>query len=95
MVIVPLADIAGSGVAIPLAASGGARSIIIAITTGTGIVRLGDSTVTAAKGVSVPTLASGQQLVLPMSGDINERYSLASTYLYVGNSTTVSVSLIE
>lgn len=50
---------------------------------------------TAAKGVSVPTLASGQQLVLPMSGDINERYSLASTYLYVGNSTTVSVSLIE
>jgi hypothetical protein len=94
MILVPLADIAGAGVAVQLGTSGVARSIIFTITTGTGIVRVGDSTVSATKGSSVPSLASGQQLVLPVSSDLNERYGLASTYVYIGNSTTVSITLI-
>ena len=91
MTITPLADLVGANSAVPLASAGIARQVMLTIATGTGSVRIGDSTVSSSKGASVPTTG----LILTFSPFLGETYSLNQIYAYIPTGTTLSVSSIN
>src|SRR5258708_7168923 len=63
MVLVSLPDIAGDNAAHQIAASGTARTVILGVSSGS--VRLGDSNVTASRGVAIGTAG----FVLPQASE--------------------------
>lgn len=83
------ADIVGAGAAAaPISATpASARQIQFAVT-GSGTVRLGDSTVTASKGI--PVVAGGADFWPPLG---NERYELERIYYYVPSGATLSINI--
>lgn len=82
-----LADIAGAGTTVQLSATNIQAKWVQFIVSGSGTVRIGQSTVTANFGLPIP---SGGGLFLPWPGQLNP-YGLGATYAYIPAGATLSV----
>lgn len=91
--MVTLTDLAGSNTTVPITfPSGFGAWWVQFIVTGTGTVRLGDSTVTSSKGLPIP--AGGGQYVAPAGGHSNF-YGSGEFSAYIPTGATLSVAIKE
>lgn len=94
MTIIPLPDVVGASSAIAISTFTtqpvrARRIFLTAVTTST--ARLGDSTVSATKGVALP--AAQTVIVSASDGDIGDGIDLTRTFLFVPTGTTVTLSI--
>lgn len=89
--MVNLADIAGAGTTVQLATTNATARWIDFVVTGTGTVRVGDSTTTSTKGIPI---SAGSAYTTPAMYEVNGAppYSLAAFYAYVPAGATLSVA---
>lgn len=89
--MVNLADIVGANTTVQISATNITGRWVDFVVTGTGTVRIGDSTTTSSRGLPVPT-GSGYSTP-PMNDQAGSpAYSLASFYAYVPTGATLSVA---
>lgn len=86
--MVNLADIAGSNAAAPLSSSNVTARTVNFVVTGAGTVRVGDSTITSARGLPVTATLP---LTLAYAGR-DFSYSLAQLNAYVPTGSTLSIA---
>jgi hypothetical protein len=90
LTLIPLADIAGDNAVHRLTTNLNARSCIVQLViTGSGTVRVGDSTTSSTLGLP---FAAGGAFMYPNPGLQLGCWHLAQIYLYVPSGATVSVA---
>jgi hypothetical protein len=89
--MVNLADISGAGTTAALSATNITARWVDFVATGTGTARIGDSTVSASKGIPI---SAGSGYTTPPMNDSHGSppYSLGALYAYVPSGCTLSVA---
>lgn len=84
------ADITGTGAAVALQASSTrARWVqIVCLTGNSAVVRVGDSSVTASRGIAV---AAGSGFMFPIQQSTNQYYDVSTLYAYIGSNDKVTI----
>ncbi len=92
MRVYTIEDITGDGGAHQVSASSGEAKWVQFVAGGTGTVRVGDSNVSATRGLPVP---SGGGMFLPMDGsEVASRYSLNQVYYFAPLGATLSITYV-
>ena len=84
----PLADITGGNATVPIPTPVSTKALLLVVT-GSGVVRVGDSTTTASVGL--PIISAMGIVTLPVRGKA-EWYAAGSIYVYIPTGTTLSVA---
>jgi hypothetical protein len=91
--MISLIDITGAGTTVPIAfPTGFAAWWVQFIVTGTGTVRLGDSTTTSGKGLPI---VSGAGMFTPIASGEANFYHSNEFYAYIPTGATLSVGIKE
>lgn len=90
MTVHTLPDIAGTSLATRLVATSGPRARWILLASEVGVSNVGDSLVSATRGVDLPI---GIPVLLPENGaDPTDTYDLFNTYVFVPSGSTLTVT---